>query len=140
MIEIFLSGIAWRLRGIIGWPGTLVFSLIQAFMLWPELGEYSLLFSLWIMLGEPTGWKPKYANAGDWRKSAIYGLRIGLIGFFAVPISTAIQKYIGEPPILTNERPFNLYFWSGPKYLLNWSGAWNEFYFGIIFSSVVYFL
>ena len=140
MIEALLSGLLWRLRGIVGWPGTLAFASVQVWTLWHVVGEYSLIYGLWIMLGEPTGWKPKKIwDSGDWKGSALYGLRIGLIGGIAVPLSTWLQREFGEPRIkaLENPKAFKLPFWDSYKFLLDWRGAWNEVYFGIIFSLLV---
>ena len=33
--------------------------------------------------------------------------------------------------------PFKLWFWSDPKYLLDWRGAWNAVYFGAIFAAIL---
>lgn len=138
MIEIILSGLFWRLRGIIGWPGTLLFSLVQVFTLYPLLDYWSFLFGLFIMAGEPTGWKPKLIlDNGDWKQSAILGARIGLIGAISVPLSTLIHLKVGEPRIPNSPKQTNLIFWSEPKQLLNWTGAWNEVYFGVISSLIL---
>lgn len=140
MIELALSAVLWRMRGIIGWPGTLGFALVQAWTLWSVVGYWSLLFSLWIMAGEPTGWKPKKIwDNGDWKGSALYGLRIGLIGGIAVPLSTWVHKELGEPRIKALERhkAFKLPFWKSHKFLLDWRHSWNEFYFGLIYSATL---
>ena len=137
MSELLLSGLFWRVRGIFGWPGTLLFALVQAYTL-SDYGYYSLLFALSIMLGEPSGWKPKAVwDDGDWKRSALLGARIGLIGAVAVPLSTWLHLKFGEPPFPNNPKPFYFRFWSGPKYLLDWRGTWNEVYHGVIFSLIV---
>lgn len=140
LLQILLSGLFWRLRGILGWPFTVLFSLVQAWTLWPVFGAWSLLLSLWIMLGEPTGWKPKKIwNSHEWIKSSLQGLKIGLVGGIAVPLSTWLQREFGEPriKILENPKAFKLPFWNSYKFLLDWRGAWNEVYFGVIFNSLV---
>ena len=151
MIEVLLSGLFWRLRGIMGWPFTALFALIQAWTLWSAFGAWSLLFSLWIIAGEPTGWKPKHIlDRGDWIEAATDGLRIGGIGAIAVPLSTWLHRRFGEPPFPNNPKPFYRPSWlpfqswlipawtdKKPKHVLYWSGAFNEAYFGLIFSLVL---
>lgn len=138
MNDLLMSGLLWRLRGIIGWPGTVAFALVQALTLWPLLGEWSVLFSLWVVLGEMIGWKPKKIwDSGDWWKSSLYGFLIGGIGAIAVPLSTWLHRKFGEPPFPNNTKAFSLPFWSSPKFLLDWRGAWNEVYFGLIFSATL---
>lgn len=137
VIQWLLSGLFWRLRGIMGWPFTVLFALVQAWTLWPIFGAWSLLFSLWIVAGEPTGWKPKHIwDNGDWWSSTIHGFRIGGIGAIAVPLSTWLHSF-GEPPFPNNPKAFRLPFWKSPKFLLDWRNAWNEVYFGLIFSGIV---
>lgn len=139
VLMLLLSAVLWRLRGIVGWPGTALFALVQASTLWPVVGAWGLLFALWIVIGEPTGWKPKYiVDRGAWWQSALAGLRIGLLGAIAVPLSTWLHQRIGEPPFPNNPEAFSLPFWSTPKHLLDWRGAWNEVYFGLIFSAGVH--
>lgn len=143
MIQLILSALFWRVRGIIGWPGTLAFALVQVWTLWDVFGEYSLIYGLWIMLGEPTGWKPKKIwDNGDWKGSALYGLRIGLIGGIAVPLSTWIHREFGEPRIKALESPkaFKLPFWKSHKFLLDWRHSWNEVYSGLIFNGILQIL
>lgn len=141
IIEIILSGLLWRLRGIMGWPFTALFALVQAWSLWPLFGEWSLLFALWIIAGEPTGWRPKVIwRGGDWIRCALIAVRIGGIGAVAVPISTWLQDNLDEPPFLNNPREFRLPFWSSTKRLFDWRGAWNEVYFGLIFSAILQLL
>lgn len=130
---IALSGILWKLRGVCGWPFTVLFSLVQVYILWP-VGPWAWLMFIWIMLGEPTGWKPKHILDGDWLSAAWHGFRIGGIGAIAVPLSTWIHLRFGEPMFPNNQKPFHLPFWDEPKYLLDWRGAWNEVYMGAIFS------
>lgn len=138
MIELLLSGLLWRLRGVIGWPGTLLFALVQAWTLWPVSSEFALFFALWIMVGEPTGWKPKYIrDRHQWATCALYGARIGLIGGLAVPLSTALHMMFGEPSFPNNPKPTQFFFKRSPSYLLDWRNAWNEVYFGLIFSGVL---
>lgn len=129
--------ILWRLRGIAGWPFTLLFAAVQTAILWQVAGSWSLLFGLWIVAGEPTGWKPKLVwDRGDWFGAAKYGFRIGGLGAIAVPLSTWLHRRFGEPDIksLQNPREFNAWFWSSRKQWLNWTGAWNEVYFDVIFT------
>lgn len=138
ILQILFSGLLWRLRGILGWPFTVLFSLVQSWTLWPVFGAWSLLFSLWIIAGEPTGWKPKHIqDRGDWIEAATDGFRIGGIGAIAVPLSTWLHRRFGEPPFPNNPKAFKLPFWDSPKFLLDWRGAWNEFYFGAFFSFTV---
>lgn len=138
VLIMVLSGVLWRLRGIIGWPGTLLFSLVQVATLYPVGGHSAWLYALFIMAGEPTGWKPKTVwDDGDWKRSALLGARIGLIGAVSVPLSTWLHLKFGEPPFPNNPKPFYFRFWSGPKYLLDWRGSWNEVYHGLIFSAVL---
>jgi hypothetical protein len=123
-----------------GWPFTVLFGLLQAAALWPIFGIWSLLFTLFIMAGEPTGWKPKLIwDNGDWKGASILGARIGLIGALAVPLSVWMEKIIPEPQInaLQNPRKFKLPFWSKPKSLLDWRGAWDEVYFGLVFRIIL---
>lgn len=138
MIEILLSGLFWRLRGIMGWPFTVLFALVQVFALYPVIGNWSLLFGLWVFAGEPTGWKPKAIwDRGEWWRSALLGFRIGGIGAVCVPLSTWLHDKIGEPPFPNNPKAFKLPFWDSPKFLLDWRGAWNEVWFGIVFNIII---
>lgn len=153
LFKAILSGLFWRFRGIMGGPFTVLFGLLQAVILAPVVGWWSLLFSLWIIVGEPSGWMPKaIKDDGDWWRSALLGLRIGGIGAIALPLSTWLQDRFGEPRIswLENPRPFFRPTWlpfqswlipgwtdKKPKYLLDWRGAWNEAYFGAIFSLIL---
>lgn len=138
ILLIVLSGLLWRLRGIMGWPFTVLFAAAQAFPLMPVIGGWVGLFALWIMLGEPTGWKPKYiTDRTDWFWAAVSGLKIGGIGAIAVPLSSWLHDRFGEPPFPNNPREYTLPFWTQKKRLLDWRGAWNEVYFGMIFSGII---
>lgn len=116
MIEILASALFFRLRGIIGWPGTLLFGFVQAYTL-SDFGWYALLAVVFVMAWEPTGWKPK-----DWD----------------LPAWTQWEPNIKA---LQNPRPFYRPAWlsswlipawtdDNPKYFLDWRGAWIEIYFG----------
>lgn len=129
--------ILWRLRGIAGWPFTVLFASIQTAILWQAAGYWSLLFGLWIIAGEPTGWKPQHIlDRGDWIEAAADGFRIGGIGAIAVPLSTWLHIRFGEPDIKFFQNPHesDSRFWSSRKQWLNWTGAWNEVYFDAIFT------
>lgn len=137
---LLLSGLLWRLRGIMGWPLTLLFSLVQAATLSPAVGLWGLLIVPLILLGEPTGWKPKLVwDNADWKGSAVLGMRIALIGAIAVPLSCWLADKLPEPQIkvLQNTRWFKLPCWEHKKQLLNWHGSWNEVWFGMIFNSIL---
>lgn len=112
---MILSGILWRIRGILGWPFNIAFGCVQAWTLWPALGKYALLAIPLIWLWEGPGWEPKH---WDWVKKFPWNW---------------------EPDIkfLQNPKEFKLPFWKQPKYLLDWRGAWNEVYFGVIFNIIL---
>jgi hypothetical protein len=140
LITILASGILWRLRGIMGWPFTMLFAIVQAGIVAPILGKYALLYGLWIMVGELSGWKPKLIwDDGDWWKASAKGFLIGGVGAIAVPLSTWLARVIPEPQIKALQNPhwFKLPFWSSKKQLLNWCGSWNEMYMGAIFSFIL---
>ena len=104
------------------------------------IGSCAFLFALWIMAGELSGWKPKLIwDKGEWWGAAFTGVLIGGIGAIGVPLSTLIQRKLGEPRImfLENKKEYKLPFWEHKKQLFNWTGSWNEVYFGMIFSIVL---
>ena len=110
---VALSALFWRIRGILGWPGTLAFGLVQAFTLYPIFGSYSLLATLLILILEPYGWKPKNWNLPAWTR--------------------------WEPQIkfLQNPRPFKVPGYDNPKFLLDWRGAWVEVWAGMVVSILI---
>lgn len=113
MLEALASALCWRYRGILGWPFTLLFALIQVGVLAQALGPWALIIAPAIMLWEPVGWKPKDWNLPAWTR--------------------------WEPNVkfFQNPKAFKLPFWSDPKHLLDWRGAWIEVWFGLFFNLVV---
>lgn len=135
ILSIIASGILWRMRGI-GISGSkFAFAIIQSTAFYNH-PAFAFLFMGWIVLGEIWGWKPKLIKDNrEWLKCSGMGLMIGGLGAIAVPLSTYLHIKYGEPTSPNNPKQYQLF---GKTIVpFDWTGAWNEVYFGMIFSIIV---
>lgn len=141
ILAIVLSALLWRARGSgVGAKATVAFACVQAITVAPAIGLWSLVFAVWISLGELSGWKPKeIKDHRSWLKAAVFGFLIGGFGAITVPASTWLAEHLPEPQLkmFKSRRLYSGWYVSEPSELMNWNGAWNEVYNGALYSIFV---
>ena len=131
---VFWSAFSWRMRGVYGWPFTILWA-------WPFAAYFGHGWDKWTLpillvshIGETVGWKPKAARAGRWWECAWRGAFIWGVGAILVPLSTWLHMRFGEPSWPRSN--FTHFTGTIARRPLDWFYAWNEVYFGALFGLV----